>query len=149
MTARSRSGYVIFLCGCPVTWKSQLQSSISLSTQEAEYNAFSQSVRTLLPIQNLSSEAVTHFTFRPGLAPPSIYTVMYENNNGALSLALNQRLTSRTKYYHVNSHWFWEHVKNGTFAVKKVASNQQNADDLTKPLPLACFETNQTIVQCF
>jgi hypothetical protein len=34
----------------------------------------------------------------------------FEDNNGALTLANSQRITSRTKYYHVEWHWFWSHV---------------------------------------
>ena len=35
----SRTGYVIFLFGCPLFWYSKLQSEITLSTTEAEYIA--------------------------------------------------------------------------------------------------------------
>ena len=40
-SARSRTGYVIMLSNCPLTWKSQLQTTIALSTLEAEYVALS------------------------------------------------------------------------------------------------------------
>ena len=36
-TARSRHGYVINYAGCPLLWKSQLQTEIALSTTESEY----------------------------------------------------------------------------------------------------------------
>ena len=36
-TARSRHRYIVRFNGCPVTWKSQLQTKIALSTTEAEY----------------------------------------------------------------------------------------------------------------
>eukprot|EP00956_Cyclotella_meneghiniana_P013545 scaffold19631_cov45-Cyclotella_meneghiniana.AAC.1 len=32
---RSRTGYVILVAGCPVLWKSKLQTKIALSTMEA------------------------------------------------------------------------------------------------------------------
>eukprot|EP00978_Attheya_sp_CCMP212_P007482 scaffold17327_cov67-Attheya_sp.AAC.6 len=44
-TARSRSGYVIRYCGCPVTWRSKLQTEVALSTTEAEYVALSHSLK--------------------------------------------------------------------------------------------------------
>eukprot|EP00956_Cyclotella_meneghiniana_P017551 scaffold28812_cov78-Cyclotella_meneghiniana.AAC.4 len=34
--ARSRTGYVILAFGCPILWKSKLQTEIALSTMEAE-----------------------------------------------------------------------------------------------------------------
>ena len=49
--AKSRIGFLISLCGCPLIWKSQLQTSIALSTQEKEYTVLSQSARVLIPIR--------------------------------------------------------------------------------------------------
>ena len=43
--AKSRTGYVITLAGCPVIWKSQLQGETALSTTHAEYVALSQCMR--------------------------------------------------------------------------------------------------------
>ena len=40
-TARSRTGYVIIYAGCPIIWKSKLQTQIALSTTEAEFMALS------------------------------------------------------------------------------------------------------------
>ena len=40
-TARSRHGYIITYAGMPVTWTSQLQTEIALSTTEAEYTGLS------------------------------------------------------------------------------------------------------------
>ena len=37
--AKSCTGYVITLSGCPLLWVSKLQSTIALSTMEAEYQA--------------------------------------------------------------------------------------------------------------
>jgi hypothetical protein len=36
-SAKSRTGYVLCIAGCPVIWASKLQSDIALSTMEAEY----------------------------------------------------------------------------------------------------------------
>ena len=37
----SRSGFVIFYAGCPLTWHSKLQTEIALSTTKSEYIALS------------------------------------------------------------------------------------------------------------
>eukprot|EP00978_Attheya_sp_CCMP212_P020004 scaffold56790_cov72-Attheya_sp.AAC.1 len=44
-TARSRSGYIVRYCCCPILWRSKLQTEVALSTTEAEYVALSQSLR--------------------------------------------------------------------------------------------------------
>ena len=85
----------------------------------------------------------------PDLSKPDILCVAFEDNRGAMLMANNQRLTARTKYYHVNSHWFWGHVNDGTFYVKGVTSELQDADYLTKPLPLVAFLRNRHRVQGF
>ena len=40
-TARSRHGYIILYYGCPLIWKSQLQTEIALSFTESEYTGLS------------------------------------------------------------------------------------------------------------
>jgi hypothetical protein len=40
-TAWSRTGYIIIYAGCPIVWKSKLQTQIALSTTEAEFMALS------------------------------------------------------------------------------------------------------------
>jgi hypothetical protein len=46
----SRTGFVILAFGCPVLWKSKLQTEISLSAMEAEYVALSTACKDLIPI---------------------------------------------------------------------------------------------------
>jgi hypothetical protein len=55
-TAKSRSGWIIFFAGCPVSWASKLQSNVALSTTEAQYIAMSQSLREVIPVMNLLQE---------------------------------------------------------------------------------------------
>jgi Reverse transcriptase (RNA-dependent DNA polymerase) len=42
---KSRTGYVLTLAGCPLTWVSKLQTEIALSTLESEYIALSTAIR--------------------------------------------------------------------------------------------------------
>ena len=58
-SAKSRTGYIITMGGCPILWKSHLQTEISLSTLEAEYSALSSSMRTLLPFRTMLLEVVS------------------------------------------------------------------------------------------
>ena len=65
----------------------------------------------------------------------------------AFSLATNQQLTSRTKYFLVKYHHFWEAIKSGKIEVQKVETQLQNADYLTKGLPAETFQANRHRVQ--
>jgi len=65
---------------------------------------------------------------------------VFEDNNGALLLATNQRLTNRTKYFLVKWHHFWSKVQDGTIEAKKVSTDLQRADYMTKGLVREIYE---------
>ena len=48
ISAKSRSGWVVMVGGCPVTWASKMQTETALSTMQAEYVALSNAMRDLL-----------------------------------------------------------------------------------------------------
>ena len=74
-------------------------------------------------------------------------TTIFEDNNGALVLAQSQRTTSRTKYFNIKYHFFWQYVKNGTIIVEPISTADQLADYLTKGLTREIFERIQKAVQ--
>ena len=147
-SAKSRSGFIIFLGSCPLIWKSYLQSEISLSTLEAEYAALSGALRVVLPIINITTQAATVIETPDGFeAVFHNECIVFEDNNGALTLATNQRITSRTKYFNVKYHHFWQHVKDGTIKIEKIPTTDQLADYLTKGLTREIFVRLRKIVQ--
>jgi hypothetical protein len=145
-SVKSRTGYLIELGGFPLIWKSQLQTAVALSTLEAEYSALSTAMRAVLPLRELIVE-VTASIGLPAELRASILCTVFEDNNGALLLATNQRITARTKYFLVKWHFFWEHVKDGTVDVVKIDTKEQRADYLTKGLPRELFEVIRKLVQ--
>ena len=50
---RSTSGYVFTLAGAPVCWRCTLQSTVALSTTEAEYMAVTEAVKEALWLRGL------------------------------------------------------------------------------------------------
>ena len=58
VSVKSRTGYVIFVGGCPVSWVSKLQGLIALSTLESEYVALSTALRELIPLKTILQELV-------------------------------------------------------------------------------------------
>ena len=73
--------------------------------------------------------------------------IIFEDNNGAYTVASNQRITTRTKYFNVKWHHFWQFVKDKTFSVERIASGDQQADYLTKGLTRELFESNRKTSQ--
>jgi hypothetical protein len=145
-SAKSRMGYVIKLSGCPLIWRSQLIDSTCLATTEAEYYSLSHCLRTLIPIRRLLEELADNLEL-PLEVKATITSTAFEDNSAALSLAVNQRLTSRTRYYHTSSHHFWEHVNDGTIAIHHIETNLMDGDIFTKAKARIAFEENRKRLQ--
>ena len=148
---KSRTGYIISVGGCYILCKSQLQSTIALSTSEAEYGALSQAMRAVIPIRETLLEMieVVDMVDANGKHPfgmkdrlTKFQTVIHEDNSAALSLAVKQKVTSRTKHWCVKFHFFWSYVNNVDNNTKcvRISTNEQRADYLTKGLTKDTFE---------
>ena len=137
-TARSRHGYVITMAGCPICWKSQLQSEIALSSTESEYTGLSYALRKAIPIIELLREMRKHGV--PIHATiPRVQCTVFEDNSGALEMAKEFKSRPRTKHMNNKLHHFRWYVDNGDITIHKIATNDQFADLLTKPLPEESF----------
>ena len=131
---KSRTGYCLTLGGCPLIWVSKLQTEIALSTTEAEYIALSQSLRDLIPMRRLLSEASEglDLTVRP---TAKLYSTVFEDNNGALAIALSPRMSPRTKHIALKYHHFRNSIgEEKGIVLEKIDTTKQKADILTKGL---------------
>jgi hypothetical protein len=139
---KSRTGFVICLSNCPVVWISKLQREIALSTMEAEYNALSIAMRSVLPFQSLVNSVTKGIGMTNDLLT-SFKTTVWEDNAGALQLATLEpgRITPRSKHYAIKYHWFRSHLKPNKVEIHKIASSNQKADILTKGLTKEKFES--------
>ena len=97
----------------------------------------------IIPFREMMKEALTIVKMNSSI-PTTFKTTVYEDNAAALSIATNQRLTSRSKHFSVKYHHFWESVKNGEIKVEKIDTKEQNADYMTKGLPHENFHANGT-----
>ena len=141
-TARSRSGYVIRYCGCPVTWRSKLQTEVALSTTEAEYVALSHSLREVIPIMNLLQEAKDkHINVHH--VKPIIRCTVFEDNDGALELANVPKMRARTKHINSQYHHFRSFVSRKLISIIRCDSVDQLGDGFTKPTTLDLFVTHR------
>ena len=138
---KSRTGFAICISDCPVVWISKLQHEIALSTMEAEYNALSYAMRSVLPLQQ------TVQTVAAGIGVSStattIRTTVHEDNAGALTLANMEagRVTPRSKHYAIKMHWFRLKLKPNNINVVKIDTKEQKADILMKGLTKDMFES--------
>ena len=142
---KSCTGFVISLAECPLLWQSKLQGQVALSTMEAEYIALSTSMRSLLPLKSLVGEVAASL-MEDSTFLTNTYSLVFEDNNGALILATAPKMTPRSKHIAVPYHFFREHVKNGTIQIFKVASDQNKADLFTKGLDKIKFQSLRTLL---
>ena len=90
--AKSRTGYVITLAGCPLLWVSKLQTTIALSTMEAEYQALSASCRDLIPLRQICKEASEALKITERFIVRS-HSKIYKDNSACLSQATMAKMT--------------------------------------------------------
>lgn len=132
-TARSRHGYIISYAGCPVVWKSQMQTEIALSSTESEYNGISYALREAIPLMELLREmkALNHPI---GSCKPQVRCKLFEDNSGALEIANVHKFRPRTKHINVKLHHFRDYVTRKEIEILPIRTTEQPADFLTKPL---------------
>jgi hypothetical protein len=122
----SMSGYTILLHGSPVAWSARKQSIITLSTTEAEYIALTVVTREVLYLQALIMELYERI-----ISPIPIYC----NNQGAITLALNDKFYTHTKHIDLQFHFVQSLVMNGIFNIQYCPTEENIADIFTKALP--------------
>jgi hypothetical protein len=132
-TARSRHGYIISYAGCPVIWKSQLQTEIALSSTESEYTGVSYALRDAIPMMELLKEMQT-MGFPIRSTTPQVHCKVFEDNSGALEIARTKKYRPRTKHLNVKLHHFRDYVDRKEISIHPVGTANQLADYLTKPV---------------
>ena len=128
---RSVTGYVFLLAGGPIAWNSQTQTSVALSSNEAEYMAASDVSRDAVWLRNLFFD----FNVTPSSSDiPFPPLPIYLDNAGALSMTGDTLVTKRSKHIDIRFHYVREKVQDGLVRFSHCSSNDNVADGLTKPL---------------
>ncbi|XP_073133292.1 uncharacterized protein [Henckelia pumila] len=131
--SKSTSGFVFILNGGVVSWKSSKQDTVADSTTEAEYIAASDASKEAVWMRNFVQEL--------GIIPCVVDPVpVYCDNTGAVAQAKKPRSHHRSKHILRRFHIIREIVGRGDIIVERVASANNLADPLTKPLPGPLFE---------
>lgn len=124
-TRRSTTGYIFLMSGRAVSWTSQRQGIVSLSTTEAEYVAASTASKELVWLTRLLSDIECRCD------QPS---VLFVDNQSAIKLIKNPKFHERTKHIDIRYHFIRERFVRGDLTVKYVGTNEQCANFLTKAL---------------
>ena len=130
--AKSPQGYLIYFAGGLVDWKANLQSTVALSTAEAEHiSAFSAS-RAIVYYRQLLEE------FGHTQSDP---TVLWEDNEACIAQSKNPVNHKRNLHMLVKYHYLRDLTESNIVRLQYIRTHSQLADILTKPLSPTQFTT--------
>ncbi|GJZ56930.1 hypothetical protein Tco_0612424 [Tanacetum coccineum] len=126
---KSTSGICMFL-GCFLTsWFAKKQTTLTISTSEAEYVSAEKACQQVL----WTKQVLIDYGIRLDDVP-----IMCDNK-GAIDLSKNPIQHSRTKHIEIRHHFLRDNVQKGNISIEKVASEDNIADIFTKPLKREVF----------
>jgi hypothetical protein len=122
-TRLSVGGFIIFLLGVPILWKSKAQKSVTLSSAEAEFVALSEAAKEIkFVVMILESMGII-------VELPIIVRV---DNVGAIFMSENASTSSRTRHVDIRYHFVREFVEEGFIRIVFVRSEANISDEFTK-----------------
>ncbi|XP_076301426.1 uncharacterized protein LOC143219297 [Lasioglossum baleicum] len=128
-TRKSVSGVILTLNGGPIIWFSRKQGVVATSTTDAEYIAAYDATKEVVWTRRILEEL-------------GLCQLLHCDNAAAEQLIKNPVFHRRTKHIDIKFHYTREIMKQGLLTIKHIASDEQLADILTKPLTRRKFEAN-------
>jgi hypothetical protein len=123
---RSQTGYAFTLCGGAISWQSKKQSTVALSSVEAEYMAVSATAK-----EALWWRTQLHSLGYDTTAP----TTICSDSKGSIALAKNPDHHSLTKHIDMKYHFIRLHIVERAIRLEYLNTSVMAADLLTKALP--------------
>lgn len=130
---KSRTGFVVLINGCIVSYSSKMQKTVSLSSAEAEYYAISLAMQEILWIMQVLREMlldVVEFEI----------PILKCDNRAAISISSKDIHHDRTKHIDIRHHFIREEVHQKRIRLEWTSTKEQVADILTKPLGAILFQ---------
>lgn len=124
---KSFTGYVVKLGNAPISWESKKQSTVALSTAEAEYMALAESAKEV-KFENL--------VFTEIMQIENSAVEIFSDSQSAISLTKNELVNRKTKHIDIRYHFIRQLVMTNEIRISHVAGDENIADIMTKPLPL-------------
>ena len=129
---RSTSGNVFVMSNGAISWASQKQPTVALSTAEAEYIALCLATQESVWLRQLNKD------LQIDCSSP---TIIHEDNQGTIAMSKNPVLHKRTKHIDIKFHFVREKIHDKTIELKYCPTREMVADIFTKPLPRGQFES--------
>ena len=127
---RSVTGYVFMLAEGPISWQSRSQTTVALSSMEAEYMAACAATQESLWLAMLMEQMNIEIS-RP--------IKLREDNQACIAFSKNPGDHKRSKHIDCRYHFVRERVESGDVILEWIATSDQVADIFTKALDPAPF----------
>lgn len=121
---RSISGYCFKVYGSLISWRSQKQPTVSLSSTEAEFIALANAASEALWLRGIMEELGIHVK----------QLTVHEDNQACITITQQPRQHQRMKHIDVKYSFLIEVINNGAISLSYIPSQDQVADNFTKPL---------------
>jgi 23S rRNA U2552 (ribose-2'-O)-methylase RlmE/FtsJ len=137
---RSLTGYVFTLGECAISWKYQLQPIVALSSTEAEYMTITEAIKEVIWLKTFVGELCSFVA----------HIVVFCDNQSAVHLTKDRMHHKRTKHIDIRYHFVRDVVSKGKVFVKKIGTEKNPTNMLTKPLSITKFKfyKNSVVVCC-
>ena len=126
----STSGNVFVISKGAISWLSQKQAIVALSTAEAEYIALGSATQEAIWLRQLLSD------LKVNVQEP---TEIFEDNQRSIAMAKNPVGHKRSKHIDIRHHFIREAVQAGTVRLSYCPSKEMVVDIFTKSLPKEQF----------
>jgi hypothetical protein len=93
--------------------------------------SLSTALQTVIPLIGVATEML-NLGFNISDTIPTVKCKAFDDNMGAIEIALVPKMRPRTKHINVKYHHFRQYVDNGDILIQHVTSKDQVADFLTK-----------------
>lgn len=123
---KSMSGYLVKLGNAVCLWGSKKQPTVALSTCEAEYNAMTHVAKEVIWMSRVIEEA--------GWKLCADIVVRSDNQSAIRWATSEQSSPARAKHIDVQVHFVRELVNKSVLSIQYVATEENEADILTKPV---------------
>ena len=125
MILKSTSGFIFQLGRTAVSWRSNKQTCVALSTAEAEYMALASAALEAVWMRQLSND------MKINVSEP---TVIFEDNQSTICMTKNPQFHGRAKHIGIKFHFIREQVNNNTIELRYCRTENMIADIFTKRL---------------
>ncbi|GJX78282.1 retrovirus-related pol polyprotein from transposon TNT 1-94 [Tanacetum coccineum] len=126
---KSTSGVCTFMGCCLTSWFAKNQTALAISMTEAKYVSARKACQQALWMK----QALIDYDIRL-----DNISIMYDNK-GAIDLSKNPVQHSKTKHIEICHYFLRDNIQKGSISIEKVASEDNLADILTKPLKSKVF----------